>query len=172
MMRMKFTILIIAVLLTGSSPRPFIYAQLSNHPYGGDKQPIIHAVLEAELRRQNTAFEETVQLSSENIGLTPWLEIFGRKIVVLDAAKIREKVKDGNGITYLLFKSFESTDGSVVVRLSRVIEQDRCFGGYHKDSKDYTYIARKVGDRWQAELKGPSILTGHRGRSSSPLYDF
>jgi hypothetical protein len=108
------------------------------------------------LRRQNQAFEEVTQLSSENIGLIPPPEISGMKIVVLDATKIRERVKDGNSVIYLLFKSFEARDGKVVVRLSRVVEQDRCFGGYHKESRDYTYVARRVDERWQAEFKGRS----------------
>jgi len=127
-----------------------------SRPYIEDKQPIIRAVLEAELRRQSQVFEEVTQLSSENVGLITSLEISGRKVVVLDAAKIRERVKDGNSITYLLFKSFEAKDGMVVVKLSRVIEQDRCFGGYHKESRDYTYVARTVDERWQAEFKGRS----------------
>lgn len=156
-MRMKSITLAVLVLLTCLCPRPSTHAQLSNRPYTEEKQPIIHAVLEAEMRRQAQVFEDVTQLSSENISLIPSLEVSGRKIVMLDATKIREQVKDGNSITYLLFKSFEAEDGNVVVRLSRVIEQDRCFGGYHKESRDYTYLVRKVDDGWQAEFKGRSL---------------
>ncbi|HVF09436.1 MAG TPA: hypothetical protein VNA16_01460 [Abditibacteriaceae bacterium] len=154
---MRSIILAMLAVLTCLCSRPSTHAQLLNCPFVEDKQPIIHAVLEAELRRQDQMFEEVTQLSSENIDLIPSLEISGRKIVVLDANGIREKVKDGNGLTYMLFKSFEAKDGMVSVRLARVIEQDRCFGGYFKESTDYIYVARKVDDRWQAELKGRSI---------------
>ena len=165
---MKSTVLAILVLLTCLCSRPFTHAQLLSRPYVEDKQPIIHAVLEAELRRQAQVFEDVTQLSSENIVLIPSLEISGRKIVVIDATKIREQVKDGNSITYLLFKSFEAEGGDVVVRLSRVIEQDRCFGAYHKESRDYTYLVRKVNDRWQAELKGRSVpLFGYKASAKS-----
>ena len=168
MMRMKSITLTMLALLTCLCPGPSAHAQLSSRPYTEDKQPIIRAVLEAELRRQHQAFEEVTQLSSENIGLVPPLEISGRKIVVLDATKIRERVGGGNSITYLLFKSFEAEGGKVVVRLSRVVEQDRCFGGYHKEGRDYTYVAREVDDRWQAELKGRSVpLFGYKASAKS-----
>jgi hypothetical protein len=156
-MSMKSRILIISSLLIASCFQPATHAQLLRHPYLEDKQPIIKAVLEAELRRQNNAFEEITQLSSQNIGLLPVLEVSGRKIIVLDASKIGEQVTDGSSITYLLFKSFEAEGSKVAVRLSIVIEQDRCFGGYHKESRDYTYVASKVDDNWQAELKGRSV---------------
>lgn len=160
MTRMKSTILLVPALLTCLCLRLPTHAQLLSRPDGEDQRPIIRAVLEAELLRQSQVFEEVRQLSSENIGLIPALEISGRTVVVLDAARIRELVKDGSSITYLLFKSFEAEGGAVVVRLSRVSELDGCFGGYHKESWDYIYVARKVNERWQAELK----------RRSSPLF--
>jgi hypothetical protein len=110
-MRMKSTILVILALLFGLCLPPSSHAQLLSHPYIEDKQPIIQAVLEAELLRQNQMFEGVTQLSYENLCLIPALEISGKKIIVLDASKIGEQVKDGNSNTYwLCTKSHVSVD--------------------------------------------------------------
>src|SRR5258705_7781228 len=96
MMRMKSVILAMLAVLTCVCSRASAHAQVLDSPYVEDKQSIIQAVLEAELRRQNQPFTKVIQLSSENVGLIPSLEISGTKIVVLDATTIRGRVRVGS----------------------------------------------------------------------------
>jgi hypothetical protein len=167
---MKHPILIIT-LLSGLCFHPGVSAQQLSGINVEEKKRIIEAVLEVELSRlsrrfgePNIRFEERPQLSSENIGPISSLVVSGQNIIALDAANIREKLVGGMHLTYLVFKSFEEKSGRVVVKLSRVTEQDTCFDGHHKENIDYIYVLAKVDNRWRAELKGrtmPLLGYGH-----------
>ena len=160
---MKYSVLIIT-LLAGLCLDSFVYAQRLSGSRLEEKRQIIQAVLESELNRESrvyneprTRFEADPELSSENISPLTSFVVSGRKIVALDAAKIREKLVGGMRLTYLIFKSFEAKSGKVLVRLSRVTEQDRCFGGHYQESIDRVYLLVKVANHWKAEWSERSL---------------
>ena len=160
---MKYPVLIIT-LLAGLCLHPFVYAQQLSGSRLEEKRQIIQAVLESELNRESrvyneprTRFEADPELSSENISPLTSFMVSGRKIVALDAAKIREKLVGGTSLTYLIFKSFEPESNKVLVTISRVTEQDRCFGGHYQESIDRVYLMAKVANNWKAEWSESSV---------------
>ena len=126
-----------------------------------DRTDVVRAVLEAELARQASTFENIWQLSTDTDNITLLSSprvIADLKLAPLSLTEITEKAYSFTGARYLRFKRFNLEGSSAVVTLSVIKEVSPCFGPHQKELQNFTYRVTKVDGHWQAELtSNPSL---------------
>jgi len=118
-----------------------------------DNISVVKAVLEAELARQVSTFENVRQLSTENITVSiPMKVAADLKLIPISLAEITGKAYSYTGAHYLRFNSFKIEDSRAVVTLSVVSEVSPCFGPHQENLRNFTYRLAKLDGYWKAEL--------------------
>ena len=137
-----------------------------------DKVRIIEAVLDLELRNQQT-FPDLANIrnvSPDNIEFMESSELSKHGFALVAANQLCE-LQNKRVMQYLFFKRICLRGDVAIIGLSRVTGGRACFGGRFYSELRYTYEARRTSDGWVAQLTRrpmPSFFSGLKRSNIAP----